>query len=349
VASFDQALNTDVNNKLTSAIWDTDVGAWMIKNQNYVMNSAGTLWLPLGLDADGNLKASVKNSALPAGAATQATLAEILTQLIDGLPEGTNNIGDIDIATAIASATTTLQSAVSVSGDGTDFAIDGYGTVLLEVTGTFVASISILGSMDGSNFNTALRVQKIDTGTMLSTITEPGTYKVINPAGLQKLRTPVTWTSGTSVTVKGRAIPLSSNDNSFELTGSIPAGTNEIGKIQVTGSILSDGVARTLSSVATPDGATAQIWTPATGMKFRVLQLVVTASIAGTYTVVQKDTGTGTINQYIARFKLETNKPFVLTFPPQGVLSTIANDYLGIINGSGSASDILANTYGREE
>jgi hypothetical protein len=101
--------------------------------------------------------------------------------------------------------------------------IDSMGTVLLEVSGTFVASITIKGSLDGTNFNSTLAVEKLDTGVRSNAITATGTYKVQCPAGLQKLRTPVTWTSGTSVTVKGRATPFNSNDNSMEVaTSTIP-------------------------------------------------------------------------------------------------------------------------------
>jgi len=77
----DNALNTDANQKLTSAVYDTDVAAWMQKNQNYVQSSGG-VWVPLTLDANGNQKTSVKDSALPAGAATQTTLADILAKII---------------------------------------------------------------------------------------------------------------------------------------------------------------------------------------------------------------------------------------------------------------------------
>jgi len=122
-----------------------------------------------------------------------------------------------DIALPAVSAT--LQNAASSSGNGTDFTIDGYGTVLLEVTGTFVASMVVKGSMDGTNFNSTLAVIKLDTGARSTTITASGTYKVISPAGLQKIQAVLTWTSGTSVTVKGRALPLASNDNTVEVSG----------------------------------------------------------------------------------------------------------------------------------
>jgi len=81
VPDFTQVLNRDGNQKLTSAVYDTEVAGWMQKNQSYVQSSAG-IWVPLALDANGYLKASVKDSALPTGAATQTTLAAVLAKLI---------------------------------------------------------------------------------------------------------------------------------------------------------------------------------------------------------------------------------------------------------------------------
>lgn len=82
MGDFDHALFTDSNLRLTSSVWDANVASWMMKTQNYVMSSGGLLWIPLTLDDDGNLKASVKNSALPIGAATEATIASILAKII---------------------------------------------------------------------------------------------------------------------------------------------------------------------------------------------------------------------------------------------------------------------------
>ena len=58
-------LNQGNNGRLTTSVWDTDV-EWMQKIQNYVQSSGG-IWLPLSLDANGNLKTSVKDSGLPVG------------------------------------------------------------------------------------------------------------------------------------------------------------------------------------------------------------------------------------------------------------------------------------------
>ena len=62
---YNQALNQATGSVQTAARYDTDVADWMSNVGNYVQNSAG-VWVPLALDANGYLKASVKD-ALPAG------------------------------------------------------------------------------------------------------------------------------------------------------------------------------------------------------------------------------------------------------------------------------------------
>lgn len=64
-------LNMGNGNRLTTSVWDDNVANWMLKTQTYVQSSGG-IWIPLALDANGYLKSSVKDSALPAGAATEA-------------------------------------------------------------------------------------------------------------------------------------------------------------------------------------------------------------------------------------------------------------------------------------
>jgi len=81
MANFPHALNTDSSSNLTNGVWDDNVAQWMSKNQMYVQTSAG-IWTPLALDASGYLKASIKDSALPSGAATQTTSAAILAKIL---------------------------------------------------------------------------------------------------------------------------------------------------------------------------------------------------------------------------------------------------------------------------
>lgn len=114
-------------------------------------------------------------------------------------------------------ATETLQNAVSSTGDGTSFTVDGYGVAKLQITGTFTATVTFYGSVDGTNFS-AIPARKESDGTTVYTTASTGIYE-INCRGLQKIRAAVTWTSGTSITIVGRAEPFAGSNSSIQLTG----------------------------------------------------------------------------------------------------------------------------------
>jgi len=115
-------------------------------------------------------------------------------------------------------AVATLQNAVSATGNGTDFIVDGYGVATLQITGTFVATVTFYGSVDGTNFIN-IPAQNRNTGERALTTTTTGLYE-IDCRGLQKIRASVTWTSGTSITIVGRAEPFAGSNSSMTLTGS---------------------------------------------------------------------------------------------------------------------------------
>jgi len=107
-----------------------------------------------------------------------------------------------------------LQDSASAIGNGVDFTVDGYGTVKLQVTGTFVGEITVKGSVDGANF-VPIKVTK-DDNNILSLITSPGIYKV-NCNCLLKIRAEITsYTSG-NITVLGKAMALNSDNNVVEI------------------------------------------------------------------------------------------------------------------------------------
>ena len=104
----------------------------------------------------------------------------------------------------------TLQNAAAATGNGTAMLATGYSAVAFQVSGTFVATVTFEGTIDNSNW-VSVRATNIATGDVATTATAAGVF-VASIAGLGQVRARVTWTSGTSVTVKGQAIetaPLS--------------------------------------------------------------------------------------------------------------------------------------------
>lgn len=95
----------------------------------------------------------------------------------------------------------TLQSAATATGNGTVAAdVGGYGTLLVELSGTFVATVTFEGSQDGTNYY-AILGSNMTTGAKATTATGTGVYQ-INFAGLSYFRARISaYTSG-SVTAE---------------------------------------------------------------------------------------------------------------------------------------------------
>ena len=90
----------------------------------------------------------------------------------------------------------TLQSAATSTGNGTVAAdVGGYGTLLVELSGTFVATVTFEGSQDGTNYY-AILGSNMTTGAKATTATGTGVYQ-INFAGLSYFRARISaYTSG---------------------------------------------------------------------------------------------------------------------------------------------------------
>lgn len=95
----------------------------------------------------------------------------------------------------------TFHSAASATATGTVMNTDGAASVLVQVTGTFVATVTFQGTVDGSTW-VAIRGANLSDGSVASTATAAGLYTV-PVAGVRRFRCNLTWTSGTSITVTG--------------------------------------------------------------------------------------------------------------------------------------------------
>jgi len=87
------------------------------------------------------------------------------------------------------------QSAAGATGNGTAIPVSGWSAVSLQVTGTFVGTLTFEGSQDGSNY-VSLQGFNVADGTVGTTVTAAGIY-VIPLIGLVLFRARVSaWTSG---------------------------------------------------------------------------------------------------------------------------------------------------------
>lgn len=104
------------------------------------------------------------------------------------------------MANAIVSKKTTLQSAATATGNGTTAKVQGYTTAAIQVTGTFVGTVSFEASLDNTNFD-ALECFPINNRSLTATTaTATGTWRC-NITGIAGLRGRISaYTSG-SITV----------------------------------------------------------------------------------------------------------------------------------------------------
>lgn len=151
---------------------------------------------------------------------------------IDQTTPGLTNA--IAVATATPTAITILQNAVSATGNGTAFAVTGYGTALLQITGTFVATINFEASNDAGVTWDAISSTKIGTQTISTTTTTVGQYR-ITVAGFDLIRARVTWTSGTSISINGRATNAVNASKIVQLSTSNPLIVNVQPNFQFNG------------------------------------------------------------------------------------------------------------------
>lgn len=120
-----------------------------------------------------------------------------------------------------------IQNAAAAIGNGTDIGVVNLGTVAMQVTGTFSATITWEGTIDGTNWVSVYAV-KAGTGALATTATTTGIY-YIRTAALKRVRARISgWVSGTvTVTATG------STEDLDMPTGPLAAGTAIIGQVGI--------------------------------------------------------------------------------------------------------------------
>ena len=104
---------------------------------------------------------------------------------------------------AITTGVTILQNATAATSNGTSLSVAGYGTAVLQILGTFVATINFEFSIDAGVTWMPISATQIGAGDIFQSTTIPGSFRITCTA-LDLIRARVTWTSGT-VTINGRA------------------------------------------------------------------------------------------------------------------------------------------------
>ena len=184
----------------------------------------------LRVDANGEAQVDVLSSALPTGAATatgqlpdghnvtvdNATLtvdAPLATPVHTRLSDGTDAIevtaaGELNVlATAqpgVDIGDVSVRDVTPVTATGTITALNGtvqidvggYGSVAIQITGTWTATVTFQGTVDGTNWET-LQVVPLASGTAVTSTTINGAW-LVAAGGMNLIRCEATlFTSGT--------------------------------------------------------------------------------------------------------------------------------------------------------
>ena len=135
----------------------------------------------------------------------------------------------------------TFHSAASATATGTVLNCAGMSSLVVQITGTFVATVTWQGTIDGTNW-VSLQAENIASGAVATTATAAGLYR-LSVAGLRLFRANMAWTSGTSITAIGiaSAAPVGLTLADIDVAGtetvtvaSITAGETVIGRVGST-------------------------------------------------------------------------------------------------------------------
>ena len=100
-----------------------------------------------------------------------------------------------------------MQSAATATGNGTSLPLRDKATGLVQVTGTFSATITWEATLNGDDW-VAIQATPLATGTAATTATATGLYR-ITAAGLRAVRARISAYVSGKVTVVGETTRLS--------------------------------------------------------------------------------------------------------------------------------------------
>ena len=123
--------------------------------------------------------------------------------------------GKITQGASSTPASTTMQSAATGTGNGTNLNVQGYASATVQISGTFSATITFEISTDDSVW-TAIPARPVGTGSAVSTTATAAGVFCFNTAGFKSLRARISTYASGSVTAVGTTSVVS------------PIGTNEI-------------------------------------------------------------------------------------------------------------------------
>jgi len=156
---------------------------------------------------------------------------DILTTFKNGTSRALRVVTENLITGGYSPANLTMQNAVTANGNGTTLNVNEYATAVLEIRGTFSATINFECSIDGTNWYPVLATK--NDGIISSSCSTAGLYE-IKVAAWKSIRARVSGYVSGNVTVVGKVSPLVNAEKSMQLTGSLPSGNEHVGQVGYT-------------------------------------------------------------------------------------------------------------------
>lgn len=100
----------------------------------------------------------------------------------------------------------TFHDAATITAVGEVLNTSGLAMVAVQLTGTYTATVTFQGTVDGSNW-VAIQAMNMNSGAVATTATANGLY-IVPVSGLTLFRCNLTFTAGTSITVTGMGTDL---------------------------------------------------------------------------------------------------------------------------------------------
>lgn len=104
------------------------------------------------------------------------------------------------------STLTTLQNAAAAVGDGTLLNMKAFKGLLIEITGTFTATVTFEATIDDTNWF-AVGLKTAADGAAVTSATAPGAFKLPNDVTISQFRARISAFTLGAVTVKARRMP----------------------------------------------------------------------------------------------------------------------------------------------
>lgn len=298
----------------------------------------------------GTVVVTLRSGAATGGTFVTQILPTDITRILGAAVSGTNGLPATAIASTIPAATT-MQSAAAATGNGTNLNVLGYVSIIVNITGTFVATVIFEASVDDTTFVAISAHQVGVAGNLSSTTTVAGDFR-ISVAGYKSVRARISaFTSGT-VTAKGYASPVAGqgttvnaniisnsavnqSDNIAQVAGTavdVNSGVKSAGTMRVI--LATDQPALTNKLLVTPDS----VALPAN-------QSVNTAQVAGTATSVNAGPSSAGTLRMIPGDIASSGSITTQNLVPAGTATASSAVLSGTLSGASSLMVQVTGTY----